>query len=140
VRGSASRPGCFATREEVAEFRPDENLLLTVGGGQVSYDYLVVAAGIQVDWDKIKGLQETIGKNGVCSNYSYQHVDSTWEAIRNFRGGNAIFTAPNTPVKCGGAPQKIMYLAERHVEGAHVGRVSDENGYFGRLGACDSGV
>jgi sulfide:quinone oxidoreductase len=39
-------------------------------------------------------------------------VASTWEAIRSFRGGTALFTEPLTPVKCGGAPQKIMYLAE----------------------------
>ena len=29
-----------------------------------------------------------------------------------FRGGNAIFTCPVFPIKCGGAPQKILYLSE----------------------------
>jgi sulfide:quinone oxidoreductase len=73
---------------------------------------LVVAPGIKIDWDKIKGLPEALGKNGVCSNYSYDSVNSTWENIRNFQGGNAIFTFPPPPIKCAGAPQKIMYLAE----------------------------
>ncbi len=27
------------------------------------------------------------------------------------KGGKALFTNPNTPVKCGGAPHKIMWLA-----------------------------
>jgi sulfide:quinone oxidoreductase len=55
-----------------------------------------------------------VGKpgTGVVSNYSYETVNSTWQAIRDFRGGTALFTEPLTPVKCGGAPQKIMYLAD----------------------------
>jgi sulfide:quinone oxidoreductase len=99
-------------KDSVTEFKPDENLVITKGGQKVGYDFLVVAAGIQIDWAKVKGLPEAIGKEGVCSNYSYQTVDSTWEFIRGFKGGNAIFTQPNTPIKCGGAPQKIAYLAE----------------------------
>ena len=60
----------------------------------------------------MRGLQENVGRNGVCSNYAYEYVNSTWECLRNFQGGNAIFTMPSTAIKCGGAPQKIMYLAE----------------------------
>lgn len=99
-------------KEKVTEFLPDENMVVTMSGKKIGYDFLVVAAGIQLDWNKVKGLPEALGKNGVCSNYSYQSVDSTWQFIRSFKGGNAIFTQPNTPIKCGGAPQKIAYLAE----------------------------
>ena len=76
--------------------------------------FLVVAPGVALQWSKIPGLAESVGKpgTGVVSNYSYETVASTWEAIRSFRGGTALFTEPLTPVKCGGAPQKIMYLAE----------------------------
>ncbi len=79
-----------------------------------SYDYLIVCPGIQIDWNKVEGLEETIGKNGVCSNYSYKTVESTWEFLQKTKEGRAIFTFPNTPIKCGGAPQKIMYLAEEY--------------------------
>ncbi|MCF6148713.1 MAG: NAD(P)/FAD-dependent oxidoreductase [Candidatus Kuenenia sp.] len=101
-------------KDKVAQFDPEKNNLTTEAGKVIGYDYLIVAAGIQLDWDKIPGLKESIGKNGVCSNYSYQTVGSTWESIRNFQGGNAIFTQPDTPIKCGGAPQKICYLAEHY--------------------------
>lgn len=104
--------GAVWVQDAVTTFQPDENAVITASGKKLHYEYLVVAAGIQIDWHKIKGLKESIGKNGVCSNYSYDYVDSTWEAIRTFKGGTSIFTNPNTPVKCGGAPQKIMYLAE----------------------------
>ena len=104
--------GAIWVQDAVAEFSPDENAVITASRTKLHYDYLVVAAGIQIDWDKVKGLKESIGKHGVCSNYSYDYVDSTWDNIRHFKGGTAIFTNPNTPVKCGGAPQKIMYLAD----------------------------
>ncbi|WP_170163427.1 NAD(P)/FAD-dependent oxidoreductase [Brevibacillus gelatini] len=104
--------GAIWVREAVTAFLPKENAVVTASGNKLHYDYLVVAAGIQIDWDKVKGLKESIGKEGVCSNYSYDYVESTWDSIRQFQGGTAIFTQPNTPVKCGGAPQKIMYLAD----------------------------
>ncbi len=104
--------GAAWIEDAVSEFYPRENRLRTRSGSVIDYDYLVVAAGIQLDWDKIPGLKESLGRDGVCSNYSYEHVDYTWDCIREFRGGNALFTMPDTPIKCGGAPQKIMYLAD----------------------------
>lgn len=99
-------------KDAVAEFEPDKNTIRTREGKVITYDWLVVAAGLQINWDKIPGLRETVTRNGVCSNYSYETVDSTWQNIRNFKGGTAIFTMPSGAVKCGGAPQKIMYLAD----------------------------
>ncbi len=106
--------GVVWIRDRVAVFDPENNTLTTETGKKIQYGYLVIAAGIQLDWDKIPGLRESIGKNGVCSNYSYETVGSTWENIKLFHGGNAIFTQPITPIKCGGAPQKICYLAEHY--------------------------
>jgi len=101
-------------REHVVEFHPDENYIITREGRRIGYDFLVVGLGIQIDWDKIPGLQEGIGHQQICSNYSYRQVDYTWECVRGFQGGTALFTMPNTAIKCGGAPQKIMYLADDH--------------------------
>lgn len=102
-------------RDALAEFDPKNNAVKTRGGERITYDQLVVAAGMQLDWGKIKGLDGTLGKDGICSNYTYELVDSTWKTLRAFKGGNAIFTFPSTPIKCGGAPQKIMYLADDHL-------------------------
>ncbi|TWT88625.1 Sulfide dehydrogenase [flavocytochrome c] flavoprotein chain precursor [Pseudobythopirellula maris] len=101
-------------QDGVESFDPVANLLWTRDGLEVSYDYLVVSPGLQINWDGVVGLRESLGKNGVCSNYSYETVESTWENVRNFRGGTALFTHPTGAVKCGGAPQKICYLAEDH--------------------------
>jgi sulfide:quinone oxidoreductase len=99
-------------RDAVAELRPDANALVTRDGRTIAYDWLVVAPGLELDWKRVKGLEQAIGKDGVCSNYSFAYVDKTWEFIRAFHGGDAIFTHPSTAIKCGGAPQKIMYLAD----------------------------
>lgn len=98
-------------KQKVASFQPDSNQVTLDNNETITYDYLIVAPGIQLNWNEIKGLKETLGKNGVCSNYSVENVPYTWECIRNFKGGKALFTNPNTPVKCGGAPHKIMWLA-----------------------------
>lgn len=99
-------------QDTVILFDPDNNSLHTQKGTRVAYDYLVVCPGIQIDWDQIKGLKDSLGKGGVCSNYAIKGATYTWETIQQFKGGNALFTYPATPIKCAGAPQKIMYLAE----------------------------
>ncbi len=90
---------------------PRENAIVLADGRRIGYDYLIVACGLQLDWDKIEGLPQTLGENGVSSNYAYDLAPKTWEYIRSFKGGRAIFTYPLGPIKCAGAPQKIMYLA-----------------------------
>lgn len=99
-------------KESVAHFDPENNEVRTAEGTVIQYEYLVVTAGIHIKWDQIKGLEETLGKNGVSSNYSVDYVQDTWNNIQNFSGGVALFTQPSSPVKCAGAPQKIMYLAD----------------------------
>lgn len=98
-------------KEKVESFQPGENAITLANGRPIKYDFLVVAPGIQLNWDEIKGLKETLGRNNVCSNYSFEHAPYTFETLKQFKGGKAIFHNPQTPVKCGGAPHKIMYLA-----------------------------
>ena len=105
-------PGVRWVQDAAVEILPERNQVRTRDGQAIGYAFLVVAPGIQLNWERIHGLRESVGRDGVCSNYSYQTVDSTWESIRNFTGGTALFTQPGTPVKCAGAPQKIMYLAD----------------------------
>jgi sulfide:quinone oxidoreductase len=113
-------------RDAATTVDPEKRSVTTSTGATLTYDFLVVAPGVMPQWTKIPGLAESVGKpgTGVTSNYSYETVAATWEAIRSFRGGTALFTEPITPVKCGGAPQKIMYLAE---EAFRANGVRDES-------------
>jgi len=106
--------GCEWVKDFVTTIDADNNKIATKSSGELSYDYLVAAPGIQIDKDGIPGLKEGLEKGIVCSNYT--DPKKVWENIQNFKGGNAIFTQPTTPIKCGGAPQKIMYLADDYWE------------------------
>jgi sulfide:quinone oxidoreductase len=90
----------------------EEQSVTTENGDTIRYEYLVLAPGIQLDWDAIPGLKGNVGKYGICSNYAYDTVRTTEETLSTFESGTALFTMPATPVKCPGAPQKIVYLAD----------------------------
>lgn len=106
-------PGAHWVRDAVESFEPAENRVRTRDGKTLEYDFLVVCPGLQLNWTAIKGLsKEIVGQHGICSNYSYDTVERTWDAIRNFQGGRALFTHPLGAIKCGGAPVKICFLAE----------------------------
>ncbi|KAM7533879.1 hypothetical protein Aperf_G00000112030 [Anoplocephala perfoliata] len=103
-------------RDRVSSFDPANNMVTTVGGKQITYDYLVMALGMTLRYDMIQGAQEALREDSrVCSNFSKDYVEKTFEAIRQFSGGPAIFTMPHTPIKCPGAPQKVMYLFEDYL-------------------------
>jgi sulfide:quinone oxidoreductase len=104
--------GCTWIQAAVARFDPEANRVITQDGDAIGYDVLVVATGIQLRWERIAGMPEALGRKGITSNYSREHVSYTWDTIRTFKGGTAIFTFPDTPIKCAGAPQKIMYMAD----------------------------
>lgn len=99
-------------KDAATGFDPDNNAVTTKGSGTLTYDYLVVAPGLAYDLSLVPGLKEAIDKGVVCSNYTDSR--HTWDVLRNFKGGTALFTQPATTIKCGGAPQKIMYLADSY--------------------------
>jgi sulfide:quinone oxidoreductase len=90
---------------------PDTRAVTLHDGRVISYDHLIVAAGLQLNPETIPGLSETLGHDGVSTNYRYDLAPRTWQFIHEARSGTALFTMPPGPIKCGGAPQKIAYLA-----------------------------
>ena len=102
----------------VTTFQPDSNSVSTRKSGDITYDVLIVSAGIQSDIDALPGLREALQTDSVCSNYF--DPQKTFEVLKKFKGGNAVFTQPATPIRCGGAPQKIMYLAEEYFKKSGV--------------------
>jgi sulfide:quinone oxidoreductase len=121
-------------KDSVDKFEPENNLVITGSGQQITYDFMVVCCGIQLNWHLIKGLPETLGKNGVCSNYSFDVAPYTYECISNFKGGNALFTQPASMIKCGAAPQKIMYLAADNFRNRGILKESEVSFYTGKPG------
>ena len=123
-------------KDEVASFDPDNNKVTTRAGEEVAYDFMVVATGMEYHYEWIKGLTEDdIGKNGISSVYlsdlekgTARGGEATWEWFKELKEAaasgkkpTAIYTSPNTSIKCGGAPQKILYLSADHLKKDDLG-------------------
>ena len=98
-------------KESISGFAPETKTVELDGGDKVSYDLLIVAMGNRLAWEEIDGLEDTLGRNGVTSNYRYDLAPYTWQLVQQTRKGRALFTQPPMPIKCAGAPQKAMYLS-----------------------------
>ncbi len=101
-------------KDAVMAFEPEKNRVVLENCRRLSYRRLVVAPGIKLDWHAVDGLAETLGHNGVTSNYRFDLAPYTWELVQNLHGGRALFTQPPMPIKCAGAPQKALYLSCDH--------------------------
>ncbi len=132
--------GVTLIKEKAVEFDPDNNTVKTSSGKTLKYDYMVIAAGLKLDFARIQGLgidetitsrgddsavRKVIGKNGIASIYFANGATDTWTEMQKFiadaKSGKkvkGIFTHPNTPIKCGGAPKKIMYLTDARLREA----------------------
>lgn len=111
----------------VAGFEPDNKQVILEGCRPISYDALIVCPGLKLNWHGIEGLVETLGQNGVTSNYRYDLAQYTWELVKKFKKGRAVFTQPPMPIKCAGAPQKAMYLSADHwLRSGHLADVDIE--------------
>lgn len=125
--------------EKAIGFTPQKNYVTTDSGRQVEYDYMIIAAGLHMDFERLKGLTDagrvmSAGDNSrlikvlgddICSIYTAEGAERTWEImqkkIAEAKSGKKLkflFTHPNTPVKCGGAPKKIMNLANARLKEA----------------------
>lgn len=101
-------------KQRVAAFEPASNDIVLSDCKVVNYEHLIVCPGLKLDWQNIEGLSETLGKNGVTSNYRFDLAPYTWELVKGLNKGKALFTQPPMPIKCAGAPQKALYLSSDH--------------------------
>jgi len=114
-------------KEMVAEFNPESNSLILGDGSELKYESLVVALGLELKLGKVPGLEELLHdpKSNVSSNYLPTTCTKTFELLKKFKGGRALFTHPSGQIKCAGAPQKIMYLVDDHLRKANLRRKSE---------------
>lgn len=106
--------GVHWIKAAVAAFDPGTNSVILEGCRVIRYRQLIVCPGLKLDWGAIEGLPETLGRNGVTSNYRYDLAPYTWRLVQELGQGRALFTQPPMPIKCAGAPQKALYLSCDH--------------------------
>ncbi|MEP2703864.1 MAG: TIGR01244 family sulfur transferase [Roseibium sp.] len=136
--GSLIPSGVHWIKSAVAAFEPKDNAVILDGCRVVKYDRLVVCPGLKLDWHGIDGLVDTLGKNGVTSNYRYDLAPYTWQLVQEMKSGRALFTQPPMPIKCAGAPQKALYLSADHW--TKNGRLGDIDIQFMNAGGVLFGV
>jgi len=130
--------GVHWIKAAVAAFEPQDNAVILDGCRVIKYARLIVCPGLKLDWNRVEGLVETLGRNGVTSNYRYDLAPYTWQLVQHMKQGRAVFTQPPMPIKCAGAPQKAMYLSADHWR--HKGHLSDINIGFYNAGGVLFGV
>lgn len=136
--GSLIPAGVRWIKAAVAAFEPDKKVVILDGCRVVKYSQLVVTPGLKLNWAGIEGLTETLGRNGVTSNYRYDLAPYTWELVKGLERGGAVFTQPPMPIKCAGAPQKALYLSGDHWH--RTGRLKNIEIDFFNAGAVLFGV
>ncbi len=125
-------------QDAAAGLEPERNAVTLASGRSVRYDRLVVCPGLELDWDRVEGLSDALGANGVTSNYRFDLAPYTWDCVRALKTGRAVFTQPPMPIKCAGAPQKAMYLSADHWR--RTGALADIDIHFRNAGGVLFGV
>jgi NADPH-dependent 2,4-dienoyl-CoA reductase/sulfur reductase-like enzyme len=112
---------------DVGTFSPNDNFVTLGNGDKISYEQLIVAPGIKIDYESIKGLPEALANPDslVSTIYSYDSCNKVFPSIEKLKKGVAIFTQPAGVIKCAGAPQKIMWLALDHWKRAGLYQLND---------------
>ncbi len=121
--------GVHWIKAAVSAFEPQANAVILDGCRVVKYKRLIVTPGLKLNWNGIPGLVDTLGKNGVTSNYRYDLAPYTWKLVQELKSGRALFTQPPMPIKCAGAPQKVLYLSADHWNRTGVLKNIDINFY-----------
>ncbi len=98
-------------QDAAVELDPERRLVTTASGARIGYDVLILCPGLELAWDLVPGLTEAMATPFAASNYAVELAPKNAELVRRFRGGQALFAAPGSPIKCPGAPQKATYLA-----------------------------
>ncbi len=143
--------GVTLLKDKAVGFNPEANKVELESGETLTYDFLIVAAGIALNFGAIKGLEEigdaytsgdsskilkVFGDSGVTSVYNIDSAVAMWEQTQKFiqkaKDGQKVkglFTNPNTAIKCGGAPMKVMYLTNSRLNEAKA-RANAELTYY----------
>ena len=143
--------GVTLLKDRAIDFNPEANKVALESGETLTYDFLIVAAGLTLDFGAIKGLEEigdaysvgdaskilkVFGDSGIASVYNVDSAVAMWDQMQKFiqkakdgKKVKGVFSDPNTAIKCGGAPKKVMYLTNSRLNEAKA-RANAELSYY----------
>jgi len=104
------RKGVDLAVEEAVLIHPDAGTVRLARGGNLDWDYLVIATGARLMHDAIPGLSE-----GAYGFYSLQDAERLREALRRFTGGRLLIGIAGIPYKCPPAPVEFTMMVEEYL-------------------------
>ena len=119
-------------KDSVIAVDPVWNQVTTAENGKITYDYLVLVPGIQMNWNQIEGFDYSkLGTGNAHCIYDFNGAQMTWKAMKEFteKGGKGVYTDTYTKHKCGGAPKKICLLTDDYAR-KHEHREHTQLNYF----------
>ena len=103
-------------QDTVAEVNAENNCVMTQKNGKITYDFLVLAPGCQLNFNEIEGVsRDELGKGDVHCIYDYKGAQAMRDAMQKLperKQGKLLFMTTHTKLKCGGAPKKVMLMTE----------------------------
>jgi sulfide:quinone oxidoreductase len=104
------RPNVELAVEEAVKIDAEAQKVELRRGGNLAYDYLVIATGARLVHDAVPGLIE--GAHGF---YSLADAERLREALRTFRGGALRIGIAGIPYKCPPAPVEFTFMVEEYL-------------------------
>ncbi|MCY1718872.1 FAD/NAD(P)-binding oxidoreductase [Prolixibacteraceae bacterium Z1-6] len=118
-------------KDSVQDLNPESNKVVTKSSGTISFDYLVLVPGGQMNFDLVEGIsRKNLGEGNAHCIYDYDGAQRCFEAIQkleNKKETKLVFTDTYTKLKCGGAPKKITFITDSYLrkKDARTGKTFD---------------
>lgn len=109
IKPILDKAGVEFALEEVTRVVPEENKVIT-GGGEYDYDYLLVASGVSVRYDLVKGLAESEHNYSVCTPQHAEHARSGWEDF--VKNPGPVVIGASQGASCMGAAYEFLFNFE----------------------------
>ena len=107
------KPGIEFIHAEVEMIEPDKNQVrLSQEDLIIKYDQLVIATGIEIQPQEIKGLQGEDWRKNIFDFYTLEGAIALREYLRNWEGGQLLLNVAEVPIKCPIAPLEFLFLAD----------------------------
>jgi sulfide:quinone oxidoreductase len=97
---------------EIDAIEPDQNRVRLSGGGELEYDFLVIATGSRIVPEETEGLTEAGWQETAFDFYTLDGASKLEAALEAWEGGRLVLNVVEMPIKCPIAPIEFVCLAD----------------------------
>jgi sulfide:quinone oxidoreductase len=96
---------------EAERIDPKNNAVLLPGGKRISYDFLIVATGAEIQPDETPGMRDGWRKS-IFDFYTIEGSTALFEKFKSFKGGTIVVHINEMPIKCPVAPLEFAFFCD----------------------------